>query len=266
MKTLKFAVFSFIILSSITAAVIYYAFSHIDDHIIDVVEEVGDDVTQSKVEVDRAVVNLQYGSGSLYNLSLKNPPTYSDKVLYVSNRVAFKVDMSTLNAPVMVINKVDVKDSYIYIETASDPLTVLGNENAYSNSNLQAVLAVLDRVSNESGDMAKSTIDSAITDSQSLSTKVMIERITFADATIEWEKTGDPDTLRTLVSPGFFLENIGDRVDGLTRNEAARIILRALFSSIQATIQQPQKTAETKEEDSGFSAQDLLGEQLNPAP
>ncbi|MGS2716538.1 hypothetical protein ACVBE9_00025 [Eionea flava] len=271
MKTLKFVTFSIIILASISAALIYYAFSHVDDHIIDIIEKTGSDVTQSTVEVDRAVINLQYGSGSLYNLSLKNPAAYSDRVMYASNKVAFKVDMSTLNAPVIVINKVDINDIYFYIETATDSLSSDDGVNLNEASNLQAMIDV---IANDVDILGLGSDLLASPDAEvKQPVKIMIERVTFADAAIEWQVGGDnkagaqngeagtaeSTTSRTLTAPGFFIENLGDKTTGLSVDTMARAILQPLFASIQSAIEQKPAVKGYAEDP---SAQDRLGEQL----
>lgn len=272
MKTLKFVTFSVIILASISAALIYYAFSHVDEHIIEVIEKAGSDVTQSTVEVDRAVVNLQYGIGSLYNLSLNNPATYSDRVMYVSNNIAFKVDMSTLSAPVIVINTVDINDMYFYIETAADSLSEEGAVNLGETTNLQAMI---DAVSNDI-DIANisRSVSNHSDEATEPSIKIMIERINFSDAVVEWQARNDDNkertedtsgdsikgsTLRTLTAPGFFIENLGDKTTGLSVEAAASAILQPLLVSIQNAVEQ-QPVVKGRVE-SG-PVQDRLGEQL----
>jgi len=262
MKTLKFVVFSFIILASISSAAIYYAFSHVDDVIIDVIEQTGSELTQAPVKVDSVSINLSYGSGSLTNLSIKNPVGFSNKTLYISNKIAFKVDSSTFNQPVKVINKVDIRDIYFYVEPASG-----ASQNKPSLNNIQTIAERLSSI-NDLTDMLSSQAIST-SDTESASIKVMIERITFADLRIQLQVNTSDNVesrselrpgLRSLTVPGFFVENIGDKAEGLTLDALGRRVLIIMFAAVDAAVQA--ELDGLSQEVDGLAAQDALGEWL----
>jgi hypothetical protein len=248
MKLLKFAVFTFIILSSISAGVIYYAFSHINEYIADIIEQAGGELTQTIVNMDRADINLTKGSGALYNLSIANPEGYSSNKLYVSHKIAMKVEVSSFSQPVKVINKVDVRDVYFSVEQK-------GVKN-----NLQTVM---DNIRSEINDNATSTLTSDHNVEQSVETPIraMVKRITFSEMQVELYL--DDADAHSFVVPGFFIENIGDTDKGLSPKALGKHITLHLMKAVNVAVQ---NELTTLLQNSGQpSPQDVLGELLQDA-
>jgi hypothetical protein len=268
MKALKFFVFSFIILSSIAAGVIYYAFSHIDDDIISVIEQAGNELTQAPVKVGSVNINPRYGSGSLTNLSIRNPAGFSNKTLYISNKIAFKVDPTAFKQSVKVINKIDVRDTYFYVERPDS-----GSQSGQSLTNIQTVASHLSSVNTSSSVVASNASRLSSAESKSdvmpVTIMAMVERITFADIQVELQmntsdkaegkKEGKKEVHSFTIS-GFFLENLGDKEVGLTLDVLGKIILQKLFAVVDAATQE--EIYRLSQEADGTTAQDVLGELL----
>lgn len=215
MKLVKFTVFAFVILSSISAGIIYFAFSHVDDDIAEVIEAAGSDITQTQVKVDRVDINLIQGSGALYSLSIANPEGYSSNTLFVSSKIAFNVDASTFNQAVKVINKVSASDIYFFIEQNNEN----NNIQTVANNINQANTPQLTEVGN-------------VEEGNGQSIKLMIERITFDEMTLDLRAQGVG--LSTITVPSFFIENIGSKERGLTPKEAGQEITRQLMAKANA--------------------------------
>lgn len=252
MKLLKFAVFTFIILSSISAGVIYYAFSHINEDIVEIIEQAGDELTQTTVNVDRADINLTKGSGALYNLSIANPEGYSSNKLYVSHKIAIKVDVASFTHPVKVINKIDVRDVYFSVEQK-------GVKN-----NLQTVM---DNIRSEINDNTVSTLasDHNVDPSVETSIRAMAERITFSEMQVELYL--DDADAHSFVVPGFFIENVGDTDKGLSPQALGKHITLHLMKAVNVAVQS-ELTALLQNSGQGGeqkNAQDVLGELLQDA-
>jgi hypothetical protein len=254
MKLLKFAVFTFIILSAISAGVIYYAFSHVNDYVVGIVEQVGSELTQTAVSVDRADINLTKGSGALYNLSIANPAGYSDSKLYVSNKVALSVAVASFSQPVKVIEKVDVRDVYFSVEYK-------GVKN-----NLQAVM---DTIRSGAADNSASAVVTVQSNGEPIESpiKVTLGRITFSE--IQVELSLDDADVHSFVVPGFFIENIGDASEGLSPTVLGKHITLHLMKAVDVAVQKERLLLSQASGQDGAatskSPQDILGELLQDA-
>jgi hypothetical protein len=250
MKLLKFTIFTLAILVTVSAGVIYYTFSHIDEYVVDIIERVGGELTQTVVNIDRADIHLTQGSGALYNLSIGNPEGYSSNKLFVSNKIAFKVVMPSVNQPIKVIDKIDVRGIYFSVEKK-------GVKN-----NLQAMMSNI-RSKMNARHASSIASDQDVEQPVETSIKAIVKRITFSEIQVNLY-VNDSD-VHSFKVPDFFVENIGDKHIGLSPKNLGRYIALRLMKTVNVTVE---KELTMLLQTSGQkSAQDILGEQLlNTSP
>jgi hypothetical protein len=254
MTLLKIAGLTFILLASISAGVIYYTFSHIDEYVAGIIEQTGSELTQTAVYMDRADVNVRQGRGALYHLSIANPAGYSPNKLYVSNKIAFKVDLSSINQPVKVINKADVRDVYFSVEQK-------GVKN-----NLQTVMnTILSGLNN--GSVSTIANDKGVEQPVVTSIKAMVERITFSSVQVALYV--DEADVHLFTVPSFFIENIGDKSTGLSPKDLGRHMTLHLMKVVSVAVQEELAVLSQQgaQKSVNENAQDILGKQLqNTSP
>jgi len=90
----------------VVVAAAIYVFTNLDSIIKTAVEEVGTEVTQTKVSLNDVEVSLTEGSGALRGFSLANPQGFSDNNAMQFNEVSVALDLATVQSDPIVIKEI----------------------------------------------------------------------------------------------------------------------------------------------------------------
>jgi len=100
----------------VVVAVGVYVFTNLDSIIKTAVEEVGTEVTQTKVSLNEVEISLGEGSGALRGFSLANPQGYSDNNVMQFDEVAVALDLATVQSDPIVIKEIVIDGPQIVYE------------------------------------------------------------------------------------------------------------------------------------------------------
>ena len=92
MKKLAVAVVVFLLIVGVAA---WFLLSNIDSIAKDIIEEAGSEVTGTNVRVESVTIRLTEGSASISNLSVANPPGFSDKPAFRFSEVSAAVNIAS---------------------------------------------------------------------------------------------------------------------------------------------------------------------------
>jgi hypothetical protein len=135
MKTVKIAVGVLAGLIAIVAVVAYFLLGNLDNIIKGVIEDVGSEVTGTRVSVTGVELELTSGKGRITGLTIDNPPGYSSPYAFKLTDITVGVEPASITKPVIVISEVSIKGAGLIAEQKGQ------------NTNLSELLANIEKAS-----------------------------------------------------------------------------------------------------------------------
>ena len=177
----------------------------------------GPEVTGTEVTLDSASLSPLNGSGSLSGLEVANPEGYETPNAFTLGSIDIQVDTSTLRSDVVVFHHIDVVAPQISYESGKDM------------DNLQRLQQnILENTGANSGAEDGSSAEGE--------TKVIIERFSLKDGTINVKHRllGDKDF--SIPLPDLVLTDIGRKTNGATVREALGQIFSSITSAAKSAV------------------------------
>lgn len=199
----KFAIF-LVVVVGIAAAGFFWLSANLDGIVKGVVERAGTDATKTRVSLDTVDLKLAAGEASMYGLQIANPSGFEAENAVSLGSISVKVDTSTLNRDVIVIEEVLIDQPNVAYERKD------------MGSNLDAL-----RKNLGSGDAAG--------DAEYTGPKFIIKALKFRDGHVS--VSGVREEVVELDLPEIALRNIGSAEGGATPTEIGVQVTQALSSA-----------------------------------
>ena len=218
MKTVKIAVGVLAGLIAIVAVVAYFLLGNLDNIIKGVIEEVGSEVTGTRVSVTGVALELTSGKGRITGLTIDNPPGYSSPYAFKLTDITVGVEPASITKPVIVISEVSIKGAGLIAEQKGQ------------NTNLSELLANIEKSSKKT---ASEETEKAPQETGS-DVRLYMKKFVFAgtQAQIISEAQGEA----SLNVPDVRRQNIGDPKTGLTPEELAEALLQAVVTEVENAV------------------------------
>ncbi|WP_439134926.1 hypothetical protein [Pseudomaricurvus sp.] len=218
MKAFKIVAALVVAVIAVLAVVVVLFLQNIDQLIKSVVEDSGSDVLGTEVRLESSKITLKEGRGALHNLTIANPPGFSNDNAFSLGDISLGIDLKSLGGDVIVLNEVLVSDAKLLVE-----------EKDLTNINLQTLLNNV-KQNTASGNTAKQPVEEKPSEPAE-DVKLAIEKFTLQGISmrIVTEQWGE----RTLTMPPIQLNNIGSRDNGLTPDEMTQAILKPVLAKVQ---------------------------------
>lgn len=195
----------------------YLLLSNLDGIIKGVVEDVGSDLTQTKVTLDDVKLDLTTGKGQLSGLTIANPRGFDGDYAFRLDDITVGVNLKTLSGPVIVISEVSIVGAKLIAEQKGD------------KTNLGVLMKNLEQ-SSKKADTAEPQDTTDPTD-----VRLMLEKFVFVGTKgkIITEQYGE----KALKLPDVRRNNIGNKTTGLTPEQLADELLQSVIKQVQKVVE-----------------------------
>ncbi|MDK1024807.1 MAG: hypothetical protein QGD92_11315 [Gammaproteobacteria bacterium] len=214
MRAIKLVVAPVLGLVAIAFVLAYFLLSNLDDIVKRVIEDVGSQVTQTKVTLQSVHIDLKTGTGKLSGLTIANPAGYDSDYAFQLDNILVGIDLKSLSGPVIVITEVTVDGARLIAEQRGE------------KTNLTELLDNIEASSKQTGaEPAKPQEE--VTPSK---VRLMLENFAFINtsATIITEKLGET----SLQLPDVRRKNIGNKQTGLTPEQLTNELLSSVIKEV----------------------------------
>ena len=198
----------------------YYLIQNLDGIVKNMIEEVGTEVTNTRVQVREVKVSLSEGKATLSGLTVANPPGFSSEPLFTLDQISVTIDIASLTGPVYLIDDISVAGVHVLAEQKG-PTT-----------NIQKLMDGMP----ESDDPT----NAGDTGNRDADIQLAIKQIDFSNATMELRS--DQIETQSVELKNLQLRDIGTLENGLTPEEVGEKIAAQLMGKIKAAL----KTAASK--------------------
>lgn len=226
MKIFKILGGLIVLVIALIVAVFVYLSLNLNSIVKSGVEEVGPELTQTPVSLEKVDISLRNGRVALLGFSVANPENFTSPNAFEFKEFVFKVDPQSLRQKVIVIDDIVISGIAITAEQKG------------SSSNLQELKKAVDSY------LPPGT-KSDSSESAGADVRFMVRHLKFDQASLNLitEKYGE----RSLSLPSFEEENIGNAQEGITAEELASIILKSLNNNAKKAAERELKKVLTDE-------------------
>jgi uncharacterized protein involved in outer membrane biogenesis len=198
----------------------YFFLSNLDGIIKDLVEEIGSEVTGTKVSLNSVELDLTTGKGKLKGLTIANPAGYDSDYAFKLQNISVGISPASLSGPVVVISEVKIVGAKLIAEQKGE------------KSNLPDILDNIKK-SSKKGDTESETPTG---EEPSSDIRLMMEKFVFikTEATLVTEKNGE----KSIKIPDVRRKNIGDKNTGLSPEQLAEEVLGTVVKAVEKAVGQ----------------------------
>ena len=218
MKAVKIIGGLAVVVVLVVVAAGYLLVSNLDGIIKDVVEDVGTELTQTRVSLDGVKLDLTTGRGQLSGLTIANPKGFNSDYAFRLENVAVGLNLKSLTGPVIVISEVTIDGAKLIAEQKG------------ATTNLSELLKNVEESSKKAGSKPEQPQDS----SDPSDVRLMMEKFAFINTkgTIITDKSGE----KSLKLPDVRRKNIGNKKTGLTPEQLANELLQTVIKSVEKAV------------------------------
>ncbi|MEP1472867.1 MAG: hypothetical protein ABJK20_06640 [Halieaceae bacterium] len=202
----------------VIALIAYFLLGNLDGIIKGVIEDVGTEVTGTRVTVDAVELELSSGKGRITGLTIDNPPGYDSDYAFKLNDITVGIQPASVTKPVIVISEVTIRGASLIAEQKGE------------RTNLSDLLDNIEKSSK--------TTDSEVVEEKpeqaAGDVRLYMKKFVFAGtkAKIITETNGEA----ALKVPNVTRQNIGDPSTGLTPEQMAEQILQAVVEEVENAV------------------------------
>jgi len=218
MKAIKLIALPVLGLVLIAVLLVFLLLGNIDDLIKSVVEEVGSKVTQTKVTLDSAHLDLKSGKGEISGLTIGNPEGYESDYAFQLDHVVLSIDPASLSGSVFVISEISIDGAKLIAEQKG------------ADTNLSKLM---DNISASSQETSAKPADAEEQKSET-DVRLMIEKFAFINTAAKILMEGEDE--KPLKLPDIRRTNIGDKNKGLTPEQLANEILGSVVREVASAV------------------------------
>ena len=194
---------------------------NVDGIVKGLIEEIGTEITGTKVTVGEVVISLTQGSGTIKGLKVSNPSGFTKANIFEIDQISLDIDPTSLTGSVYVIDEVLI-----------DGARVVAEQNT-TTTNVETIMKNVESSSSGQG-ATDDTGDAASSDSSSADIELMVSKFSFVNssATLISTQFGE----QALTIPDIKLTNLGSREDGITPDELATEVVGALTRQVEKAV------------------------------
>ncbi len=205
----------------VVAGAMYLVFQNADGIVKGIIEEVGTEMTGSRVSVGDVKLRLADGSGTITGLQIANPEGFSKANIFEIDKITLGIDPGSLTGPVYILNEIEIDGARVLAEQ-----NMSGTNVEVMKKNIeQAADRVTAQLGLDSGAEVEETTDDV---------RLMVSKFRFVNssARLVTEQFGEHE----LTVPGINLSNLGTKEKGLTPEELATEAVSALVKQVQKAV------------------------------
>lgn len=197
------------------AAIVGFSLYHMDSIVKTAIEEVGPQVTQTSVTVDKVNLSLTDGLGEIKGLTIGNPEGFSSEYLFHIGDVALQIEPKSLLGDVYIVNQITV-----------DGAKIIAEQKALT-TNLQVLQKNIEKSSTSNSSPSKETTEeNPSQDSKDIKNepRFMVEKINITNNSLKLvtERWGE----RELTIPDIQMTDVGSKEQGVTAKELANLLIK----------------------------------------
>jgi len=186
---------------------IYFTLSNLDSLIAGLIEKHGSEAVGTSVQVSGVHLKVREGSGAIDNLSIANPPGYSDQNIFSLGNITLNVDTGSLRQEPIVIDEIRVSAPVVLAEF---------NDQGVSN---------IDEIRKHVQSYIPSGGDAGGGESQTGQAKrIRIRKFTFEKGRLEVDTTALGQEKRVIDLPEISVANVGGDGGALPDQIAKEVI------------------------------------------
>ncbi|PCK10177.1 MAG: hypothetical protein COA42_00875 [Alteromonadaceae bacterium] len=235
MKAIKLSIGLIIFIALVLAGVGLFILGNLNQIIKDSIETYGPEVTKTSVLLNQVDVDIIEGKGQFNKFTIANPAGFKDPYLLSAEKMLLQIDPVSVTEDVIVINELIIEG--VTISAEQKGLT----------TNIQQMLKQLP----SSGDDSD---DTATRDTSESEPRFMIEHLRFANNQLKL--TTENFGGLSISMPNIDLNNLGNKIKGLTPTELGTAIVKPLLDSARKAVEKHLKKL----------AKDALAKKLNLDP
>lgn len=198
---------------------LYYLFTNLDAIVKAVIQDVGSEITQTAVRVDKVRIDLAEGSADISGLTVANPKGFAAPKIFSLGVIGAKIDLETLTRKVIAIDRITIGMPQVFYEMKAD-----------KSDNLRALQANIAKAIPATG----SKPDTETGEAPPL---LRIRRLLFTGGTIRAQLAPLGDKKYELKLPRIEMRNLG-YPSGATPEELASQILKKLTKEAQRAVKE----------------------------
>jgi hypothetical protein len=221
---------------------------NVDGIVKGLIEEIGTEITGTKVTVREVVISLTDGKGTIRGLKIANPSGFSKANIFEIDEISLDIDPTSLTGPVYVIDEVLLDGARVLAEQ-------LG-----TTTNVEAIMQSVESSGSEQAGAAN-TGDKDSNDSTSADIELMVSKFSFVNSSARLISNEFGE--QALEIPGIRLTNLGSRENGRSPDELATEVIAAFTVEIENAVKD--KMAKLIEDAAMKAANDAIDANLSTA-
>lgn len=208
MKGLKILVWLAGLIIAFIVAVLIYISLNLNTLIKRTVEDVGPDLTQTPVTLNKVDVSLKDGRVSLFGFDIANPDMFTSDKAFRFDEVSVQIKPESLTGDVVIIEDIIISGIAITAEQKG------------SNNNLMELKKSI------SSYLPPGSQQNSSQESSGASKRFMLKHIKFDNSSLNLitEKYGE----KSVTIPGFEMSNIGSPEQGMSVEQIASIVMQSV--------------------------------------
>lgn len=195
---------------------------YLDSGIKKAVETFGPDYTLTRVELNDVSLSPLSGKGSLSGLAVGNPQGFSDANAFYLGEIAVAVDTQTLSGDPVIIHRVRIVAPQITFEQGKN------------GTNLEQLLRNIE----QSTGTANASSSSEDTSVEGESKKIIIKDLQVSGGRVSYINPLLAGKTLELALPDIQMSGIGEKSNGATGAEVAKLLIAAISKSASSAISQ----------------------------
>lgn len=221
MKAIKWVVAILAIIIAVVAIVAVVGLKNLDAIVKAVVEEVGTDVTGTRVSLASVDIGLKEGRAELQGFSIANPRGFSDARLLSVGKVAVDIDPLSVTKDVIVIDEITLSG-----------INILAEQKDLTRTNIEALLNNIRERSASSASAQKPEG----TQQQEEAAEVLLAVKKFVFEKSDIKLLSDEWGELTVPLPAITLQNLGSAQKGLTPEQLAQQAMEPVLAQVRRSV------------------------------
>lgn len=201
----------------VVVAIVFYVFASLDSIVKTAVEEVGSEVTQTKVSLNGVEISLTAGSGALRGFSMANPQGFSDNNVVQFDEVSIALDLATVQSDPVVIKQIVIDGPRIVYELGE------GGSN-------------IEKIQNNVAGSASEQSGGSDSGSGGEGPKLVIENLILRNGQVSITATQLLGETIDAPLPDIHLKDIGKEENGATPGQIAVETLDSVLAQVTAAV------------------------------
>lgn len=224
MKVIKVILGIIVVLVLIVAVGGFFLYKNMDGLVLNAIESVGSEVTETEVRVGEVKLTLSAGRAELHNLTIANLAGFTEPTIFSLNEIALQIDPLTISDSVIVIDEILLDGALLTLEHKGISET---NVEALMD-NIQAHTSSTSNTSSSNGEMPT----------------FMVRKLSLTNLSM---KIVSPQfKAQTLTLQDIQRTNLGSRTKGLTAGELAQALMQPIMDQAEERFKREIKKGATR--------------------